>query len=79
MFCLNVLYVPDMPLLDSLMRVLQSMDECARRSEDRSRVPKSEDNEKLEIVEEDFHLKILKDICCELLSNMLRELSKVRV
>ncbi|XP_078239990.1 protein SAAL1 isoform X1 [Pogona vitticeps] len=69
----------NMPLLDSLIRVLQNMDECARRSEDSSSTSKSEENENLEIAEEDFHLKILKDISCELLSNMIQELSKENI
>ena len=65
-----------MPLIDSLIRVLQNMDECGKRSMDSSN--KSEEAGKKGITEEDFHLKILKDICRELLSNMLQELSKVK-
>ncbi|XP_061466205.1 protein SAAL1 isoform X2 [Rhineura floridana] len=69
----------NMPLIDSLTRVLQNMDECEKKSVDISNKPKSEEAEKLGIAEEDFHFKILKDICCELLSNMLQELSKENI
>uniref|UniRef100_A0A8D0C6S4 Serum amyloid A like 1 n=1 Tax=Salvator merianae TaxID=96440 RepID=A0A8D0C6S4_SALMN len=66
----------NVPLIDSLIRILQNMDECGKRSDSKL---KPEDLEKLGTTEEDFHLKILKDICCELLSNMLQELSKENV
>ncbi|XP_077787274.1 protein SAAL1 isoform X2 [Podarcis muralis] len=69
----------DMPLIDSLIRVLQNMDECGKRSVESSNKPKSEEAEKLGTAEEDFHFKILKDICCELLSNVLQELSKENI
>lgn len=68
-----------MLLIDSLIRILQNMEECGKRSIDNSKDSKSEEAEKLGTAEEDFHLKILKDICCELLSNMLQELSKVKI
>ncbi|XP_054827377.1 protein SAAL1 [Eublepharis macularius] len=63
----------NMPLIVSLIRVLQNLEECGKRSADGSK------EEKLEESEEDFHLKILKDICCELLSNMIQELSKENI
>ncbi|XP_062973265.1 protein SAAL1 [Elgaria multicarinata webbii] len=69
----------NMPLIESLIRVLQNMDECGKRSMDSSNKSKSEEAGKKGIMEEDFHLKILKDICCELLSNMLQELSKENI
>ncbi|XP_034976493.2 protein SAAL1 [Zootoca vivipara] len=69
----------NMPLIDSLIRVLQNMDECGKRSVESSNKPKSEEAEKLGTAEEDFHFKILKDICCELLSNVLQELSKENI
>uniref|UniRef100_A0A8C5SGG3 Serum amyloid A like 1 n=1 Tax=Laticauda laticaudata TaxID=8630 RepID=A0A8C5SGG3_LATLA len=65
----------NLALIDSVIRVLQNMDECEKRSTDSSKKSQTEECEKLEIVDEDFHLKILKDICCELLSNMLQELT----
>ncbi|XP_063145452.1 protein SAAL1 [Candoia aspera] len=69
----------NMALIDSVIRVLQNMNECGKRSVDSSNKSKSEECEKLEIGDEDFHLKILKDICCELLSNMLQELSEENI
>lgn len=65
-----------MPLIGCLIRILQNMEECGKRAVAGSKEAKAEDSE---IAEEDFHLKILKDICCELLSNMLPELSKVKI
>ncbi|KFP33922.1 Protein SAAL1, partial [Colius striatus] len=52
------------------------MEGCGKRSVDNSKESEEEETGKAEINEEDFHLKILKDICCELLSNMLQELTK---
>uniref|UniRef100_A0A2H6N141 Protein SAAL1 n=1 Tax=Micrurus carvalhoi TaxID=3147026 RepID=A0A2H6N141_9SAUR len=69
----------NLALIDSVIRVLQNMDECEKRSVDSSKKSQTEECEKLEIVDEDFHLKILKDICCELLSNMLQELSEENI
>ncbi|XP_015681632.1 protein SAAL1 isoform X2 [Protobothrops mucrosquamatus] len=66
-------------LIDSVIRVLQNMDECEKRSVDSLKKSQTKECEKLEIVDEDFHLKILKDICCELLSNMLQELSEENI
>ncbi|EMP38260.1 Protein SAAL1 [Chelonia mydas] len=67
----------DMPLIGSLIRILQNMEDCGKRSFDNSKKSQPEETKKSGTVEEDFHLKILKDICCELLSNMLQELTKV--
>ncbi|NWQ71465.1 SAAL1 protein, partial [Neopipo cinnamomea] len=66
----------DMPLIGSLIRILQYMEGCGKRAVDNSKESKQEETGRTEINEEDFHLKILKDICCELLSNMLQELTK---
>ncbi|KFP77107.1 Protein SAAL1 [Apaloderma vittatum] len=52
------------------------MEGCGKRSVDNSKEPEQEEAGRADINEEDFHLKILKDICCELLSNMLQELTK---
>ncbi|NXK33157.1 SAAL1 protein, partial [Piprites chloris] len=65
-----------MPLIGSLIRILQYMEGCGKRAVDNSKESKQEETGRTEINEEDFHLKILKDICCELLSNMLQELTK---
>uniref|UniRef100_A0A8C0HB12 Serum amyloid A like 1 n=1 Tax=Chelonoidis abingdonii TaxID=106734 RepID=A0A8C0HB12_CHEAB len=69
----------NMPLIGSLIRILQNMEDCGKRSSDNAKKSQPKDTEKLGTVEEDFHLKILKDICCELLSNMLQELTKENI
>ncbi|NXS64056.1 SAAL1 protein, partial [Brachypteracias leptosomus] len=69
-------FVSDMPLIGSLIRILQYMESCGKRSVDNSKESEPEETGRADINEEDFHLKILKDICCELLSNMLQELTK---
>lgn len=68
-----------MPLIGSLIRILQYMEGCGKRSVDNSKESEQEETGKGDLNEEDFHLKILKDICCELLSNMFQELTKVRI
>ncbi|NXA13176.1 SAAL1 protein, partial [Sapayoa aenigma] len=65
-----------MPLIGSLIRILQYMEGCGKRAVDNSKESEQEETGTTEINEGDFHLKILKDICCELLSNMLQELTK---
>ncbi|XP_067152151.1 protein SAAL1 isoform X2 [Apteryx mantelli] len=69
----------NMPLIGSLIRILQYMEGCGKRSVDDSKKSKQDETGKAELHEEDFHLKILKDICCELLSNMLQELTKENI
>ncbi|NXN21725.1 SAAL1 protein, partial [Nycticryphes semicollaris] len=69
----------DMPLIGSLIRILEYMEGCGKRSVDNSKESEQQETGRADLNEEDFHLKILKDICCELLSNMLQELTKVRV
>ncbi|KAM7164131.1 protein SAAL1 isoform 2-T3 [Macrochelys suwanniensis] len=69
----------NMPLIGSLIRIFQNMEDCGKRSFDNSKKSQPEETEKSGTVEEDFHLKILKDICCELLSNMLQELTKENI
>ncbi|XP_068050138.1 protein SAAL1 [Anomalospiza imberbis] len=66
----------DMPLVGSLIRILQYMEGCGKRAVDNSKESEQEETGRTDVNEEDFHLKILKDICCELLSNMLQELTK---
>ncbi|NXO15626.1 SAAL1 protein, partial [Oriolus oriolus] len=65
-----------MPLIGSLIRILQYMEGCGKRAVDNSKESEQEETGRTDVNEEDFHLKILKDICCELLSNMLQELTK---
>ncbi|NXW27539.1 SAAL1 protein, partial [Phaetusa simplex] len=69
-------FVLDMPLIGSLIRILQYMEGCGKRSVDNSKESEQQETGRADLNEEDFHLKILKDICCELLSNMLQELTK---
>ncbi|NXG64909.1 SAAL1 protein, partial [Hemiprocne comata] len=66
----------NMPLIGSLIRILQYMEGCGKRSVDNSNESEQQETGRADLNEEDFHLKILKDICCELLSNMLQELTK---
>ncbi|KAI1232568.1 Protein SAAL1, partial [Lamprotornis superbus] len=74
LFCLCCL--PYMPLIGSLIRILQYMEGCGKRAVENSKESEQEETGRTDVNEEDFHLKILKDICCELLSNMLQELTK---
>ncbi|NXS95370.1 SAAL1 protein, partial [Jacana jacana] len=69
-------FLLDMPLIGSLIRILEYMESCGKRSADNSKESEQQEAGKADLNEEDFHLKILKDICCELLSNMLQELTK---
>ncbi|NWH76206.1 SAAL1 protein, partial [Piaya cayana] len=75
-FPFSCYFILDMPLIGSLIRILQYMEDCGKRPVDNSKESEQEETGKADINEEDFHLKILKDICCELLSNMLQELTK---
>lgn len=77
-FPVSCYFLLDMPLIGSLIRILQYMEGCGKRSVDKSKESEEQETGKADLNEEDFHLKILKDICCELLSNMLQELTKVR-
>ncbi|NXS83694.1 SAAL1 protein, partial [Erpornis zantholeuca] len=74
--CFFVVLVFYMPLIGSLIRILQYMEGCGKRAVDNSKESEQEETGRTDVNEEDFHLKILKDICCELLSNMLQELTK---
>ncbi|NWH54929.1 SAAL1 protein, partial [Fregata magnificens] len=69
-------FILDMPLIGSLIRILQYMEGCGKSSVDNSKESEQQETGRADLNEEDFHLKILKDICCELLSNMLQELTK---
>ncbi|NXJ61150.1 SAAL1 protein, partial [Rostratula benghalensis] len=69
-------FLLDMPLIGSLIRILEYMEGCGKRSVDSSKESEQQETGRADLNEEDFHLKILKDICCELLSNMLQELTK---
>ncbi|KAM8968817.1 protein SAAL1 isoform X1 [Sarcophilus harrisii] len=65
----------DLPLIGTLIRVLQNMEHCEKRSMNLAD-SNAEETEKSAITEEDFHLKVLKDVSCELLSNIFQDLTK---
>ncbi|XP_037378628.1 protein SAAL1 isoform X2 [Talpa occidentalis] len=68
----------ELPLIDSLIRVLQNLEQCQKKPEN-SANSNTEDTKKSDLTQDDFHLKILKDISCEFLSNIFQELTKETV
>uniref|UniRef100_A0A8P0NRT3 Protein SAAL1 n=2 Tax=Canis lupus familiaris TaxID=9615 RepID=A0A8P0NRT3_CANLF len=68
----------DLPLIDSLIRVLQNMEHCQKKPEN-SADSNTEETKKSDLTQDDFHLKILKDISCEFLSNIFQVLTKETV
>lgn len=66
----------DLPLIDSLIRVLENVEHCQKKPEN-STESNTEETQKPDLTQDDFHLKILKDISCEFLSNILQALTKV--
>nr|XP_020760502.1 protein SAAL1 isoform X3 [Odocoileus virginianus texanus] len=68
----------DLPLIDSLIRVLQNMEHCQKKPEN-STESNTEETKKSDLTQDDFHLKILKDISCEFLSNIFQVLTKETV
>nr|KAF6438953.1 serum amyloid A like 1 [Molossus molossus] len=68
----------DLPLIDSLIRVLQHMEHCQKKPEN-SAESLTEETKKSDLTQDDFHLKILKDISCEFLSNIFQVLTKETV
>ncbi|XP_037006464.2 protein SAAL1 isoform X1 [Artibeus jamaicensis] len=68
----------DLPLIDSLIRVLQNMEHCQKKPEN-SAESNTEETKKSDLSQDDFHLKILKDISCEFLSNIFQVLTKETV
>jgi len=68
----------DLPLIDSLIRVLQNMEHCQKKPEN-SADSNMEETKKSDLTQDDFHLKILKDISCEFLSNIFQVLTKETV
>uniref|UniRef100_A0A8C7BPE4 Protein SAAL1 n=1 Tax=Neovison vison TaxID=452646 RepID=A0A8C7BPE4_NEOVI len=67
-----------LPLIDSLIRVLQNMEHCQKKPEN-SVDSNTEETKKSDLTQDDFHLKILKDISCEFLSNIFQVLTKETV
>nr|XP_021530874.1 protein SAAL1 [Aotus nancymaae] len=74
----SVLYTVDLPLIDSLIRVLQNMEQCQKKPEN-SAESNTDETKKTDLTQDDFHLKILKDILCEFLSNIFQALTKETV
>ncbi|XP_008003261.2 protein SAAL1 isoform X3 [Chlorocebus sabaeus] len=70
--------IVDLPLIDSLIRVLQNMEQCQKKPEN-STESNTEETKKTDLTQDDFHLKILKDILCEFLSNIFQALTKETV
>ncbi|XP_013003583.2 protein SAAL1 isoform X2 [Cavia porcellus] len=68
----------DLPLIDSLIRVLENVEHCQKKPEN-STESNTEETQKPDLTQDDFHLKILKDISCEFLSNILQALTKETV
>lgn len=71
----------NIPLVSSLIQILQHLEDCQKKPVEHSKLSKAEeiDSEKTVIYKEDFHLKILKDICVEFLSNILILLTKENI
>ncbi|XP_049637000.1 protein SAAL1 isoform X2 [Suncus etruscus] len=65
----------NLPLIDSLIRVLRNMEHCQKKLEN-SAESSTEETKKSDFIQDDFHLKILKDISCEFLSNIFQTLTK---
>lgn len=66
----------DLPLIDSLIRVLQNVEHCQKKPEN-STESDPEEPTNCGSTQDEFHMKILKDISCEFLSNIFQELTKV--
>ncbi|XP_052617441.1 protein SAAL1 isoform X2 [Peromyscus californicus insignis] len=67
-----------LPLIDSLIRVLQNMEHCQKKPEN-SAESNTEEPTHCASTQDDFHMKILKDISCEFLSAILQALTKETV
>ncbi|XP_049746545.1 protein SAAL1 [Elephas maximus indicus] len=67
-----------LPLIDSLIRALQNVERCEKKPEN-SAESNTDETKKSDLVADDLHLKILKDISCEFLSNIFLALTKETV
>ncbi|XP_073514303.1 protein SAAL1 isoform X3 [Phyllobates terribilis] len=67
----------NLALIGSLTRILENQETCQRKNQGK-RIPDQAETEE-NVTEEDFHLKILKDVCCEFLSNILSQLTKENI
>ncbi|XP_006892136.1 PREDICTED: protein SAAL1 [Elephantulus edwardii] len=65
-------------LIDSLTRVLKNIEHCQKKSQNLA-ISSTDETKKSDSVGDDLHLKILKDISCEFLSNIFQALTKETV
>ncbi|XP_063802407.1 protein SAAL1 isoform X2 [Pseudophryne corroboree] len=63
----------NLSLVGSLTQILDNLEICQRKS---SNKPQDQDEAEDKGTEEDFHLNILKEVCCEFLSNIMSQLTK---
>ncbi|XP_043826847.1 protein SAAL1 isoform X2 [Dromiciops gliroides] len=68
----------NLPLIGGLIRVLHNMEDCQKKSVNLAD-SSTEETEKPDISKEDFHLQVLKDVSCELLSNIFQQLTKENI
>ncbi|XP_053576636.1 LOW QUALITY PROTEIN: protein SAAL1 [Bombina bombina] len=66
----------NLPLIVSLIQVLGHLELCHKKNSDSCKIPAVEEAGTSAAADDDFHLNILKDVCCEFLSNLLMELTK---
>ncbi|XP_066439729.1 protein SAAL1 isoform X1 [Eleutherodactylus coqui] len=67
----------NLPLIGSLTRILGNLETCQKKNDDKLRSERDEPRDSE--CEEDFHLQILKDVCCEFLANLLSRLTKENI
>ncbi|MEE6499430.1 hypothetical protein FKM82_003447 [Ascaphus truei] len=69
----------NIPLLGSIIQVLEHLEACHRKNPASAKLPSAPEKNASSGAEDDFHLNILKDVCCEFLSNILLELTKENI
>ncbi|XP_069821227.1 protein SAAL1 isoform X2 [Dendropsophus ebraccatus] len=67
----------NLSLIGALTRILENLVICQKKPQDGARCDGEEPQDTGS--QEDFHLQILKDVCCEFLSNILSQLSKENI
>ncbi|KAM3918282.1 protein SAAL1 [Leptodactylus fuscus] len=67
----------NLSLLGSLTRMLENMETCQQNGD--VHLSDGEDLPHNNAPKEDFHLKILREVCCEFLSNILPQLTKENI
>ncbi|XP_068117094.1 protein SAAL1 isoform X2 [Hyperolius riggenbachi] len=66
----------NLPLISSLSRILGNLEACQRKSCGK---PRANGEPEKAAREEEFHMKILKDVCCEFYSSILSKLTKENI